>query len=144
MNWDEIARQMLEAEEQTRALQSPPGEGVLVEWRGEVYIGEVQGVASEYSNEIVFLGKSSKPIDDKLQEAILRLQPDRTQISAESIINLEGRLHVLRRTSAGLVRMTSDQVNYMRQKPLVIGDANSGDFAFEQEVNLYRDKDKEL
>ncbi|HID43795.1 MAG TPA: hypothetical protein EYP30_08525 [Archaeoglobaceae archaeon] len=87
-------------------------EKVMVEWRGEIYIGIIQQVAPEYSNEIVFLCKSFYPkpnFEDALRDSNI------VNLYADGELNLTGRYHLLRRDGDELKSLTSEQREYMNK-----------------------------
>jgi len=137
-NWDEIARGYIESEEISLAKQSPRGDAVLVEWKGQVYAGSVQRIEPEYDQEIVLLSKTSKPIQSELEEAILRLQPGRIKLNAVTGLDLEGMFHVLRMTKEKLSIMNPEQLRHMQGNLTIITDADSEETSISQTV-LYKD-----
>lgn len=85
-------------------------EKIIVEWRGEIYIGVIQQVAPEFSHEIVFLCKSFYPKANF--EGILR-DSNIKSLHADGELNLSGRYHLLRRDGDELKSLTPEQREYM-------------------------------
>jgi|Deesub1362B_J571_1020462.scaffolds.fasta_scaffold00266_24 hypothetical protein len=86
-------------------------EKVIVEWRGEIYIGSLQRVAPEFSDEIVFLSKSFYPRANF--EDVLRKAEEVISLYADDSLNLSGRYHLLRRQGDELTILTVEQKEYM-------------------------------
>ena len=61
---------------------------VLVEWKGNAYIGSIQHIAPDCSNEVVLLSKTSAPIPIQLKQAILKHDSKRTQLAADEDLDL--------------------------------------------------------
>ncbi len=141
-DWDSIAKNLLDTELITLIQQRPIGNPILLEWRGEVYFGSLQTIALEYSSEIVLLSKTSKPIPLPLKDAILRQQPNRSQVRANQQLKLEDRLHIVRKTEDCLDVMTPDQTAYAQQKIHAIGEINTGDIAIQGPLIPYLDRTK--
>ena len=112
-NWEERAKRLLEHWEMMKACIYPTPTPVFVTWKGSVYIGSIQDVAPEFSDEIVLLSKSSDKLPDDLVNAIRRLDDKRLELVAEDNLDLEGRQHVLRRLNDRLKYMTSEQIEHM-------------------------------
>jgi hypothetical protein len=92
-------------------------EPVTIYWRGSVYVGHVQEIAPEYSEEIVFLSKSFKPVAQKFVDAIKK-DPDRIDLHADDSLELIGRYHVVRRLGNRLTSLTLEQAKYMSKRML--------------------------
>ncbi|MFP3946838.1 MAG: hypothetical protein ACLFVI_08040 [Archaeoglobaceae archaeon] len=91
-------------------------ETALIEWRGEIYVGQVQEIASEYSKEIVFLTKTFHP--KARYEHILKRGGKLTSLYADDSLELTGRYHLVRRTGDELTSLTSEQREYMDKRML--------------------------
>jgi hypothetical protein len=139
-DWDSIAKRILDQEQVNLAHQRPPGQPILLDWRNEVYLGSLQAIALEYSPEIVLLSKTSKPLPLPLKEAILKQQPSHSQIIANPELNLEDRLHIVRRTKDYLSIMTPDQTAYAQQHIHAIGEINTGEIAIQGPLVPYLDR----
>lgn len=114
-NWEEIAKNMLEQEKMLNIYNYPTPISVLITWKGCVYIGSIQEVSPEFSEEIVVLSKSSAKLPDDLVNAIRRLDSERLELVAEDSLDLRGRQHILRRLEDELVYMTSEQTKHMTE-----------------------------
>lgn len=124
-DWDGAARFLLQKEKSVRALNNPEPVGALIKWQGNTYFGTLQAVASEFSNEIVALSKTSNPLPVDLIEAIRKLDPERLELEADASLDMTGRQHLLRRVENRLTSMTRQQTTYMLQHPLVIHEINN-------------------
>ncbi|MBI5390752.1 hypothetical protein HZB02_04630 [Candidatus Woesearchaeota archaeon] len=137
-DYGSLARTFLEKEKQNLAQQQPPGYGILLIWREQSYVGSLQYIMPEYSNEIVLLSKSSSPIPSPLIDAILSLQPQRKQISADQGLYLEDRLHVMRLVKEKLTPLTPDQIMYAEAAMPLILESNTESFDPAMQRELYR------
>ena len=135
----QFARHYLAQEKQTLTRNVPPAIAALIGWRSQTYIGSIQEVASEYSQEIVLLSKSSQPIPEELRKAISELDKDRLHLTAETMLDLEGKLHILRKVGDILQKMTADQLKYMEGLPQAVIDGFSWDITTETESHRYMD-----
>lgn len=117
-NWKQVAQRFLEQEREIakHCVLSPTG--VVVSWRNEQYIGQIQEIAPEYSKEIVDLSKSSRPVESSLVEAIKELDSGRLLLTADNSLDLTDRQHILRRLNNRLTYLTSDQTQYMAGSPI--------------------------
>lgn len=91
-------------------------ETVVLEWRGDVYIGQVQEIAPEYSEEIVFLAKTFHP--KARYEDILKSSAKTTNLYADEALELTGRYHLVRRKGDELTSLTYQQREYMDKRML--------------------------
>jgi len=114
-DWYNVARNYLALEKQNLARTVPPLIAALIEWKGQTYVGGIQTAAPEYSEEIVLLSKSPQPINEQLRKAIAELDKGRLCLSAEPLLDLEERLHILRRVGNKLQQMTADQIDYVEK-----------------------------
>lgn len=114
--WKEIAENLLKLEREKSRFTFPPAEGIILQWRNEFYFGSLQKIEPEFSPEIVLLSKTTQPISRKLLEAILKIQPKRPQLIADNDLDLEGRLHILRRVGERLIKCTPEQTRYLLQR----------------------------
>ena len=139
-DWDEAAKRFIQSEKKQISAQRPKGYPVFIEWKGDAYTGSLQHVAPEFSNEIVLLSKTSKPIPPQLKDAILRVQPDRTQLSANKELDLEGIVHIVRKVDYSIEIMSSEQLEYMMQKNISIEDSKTGKVFSGSQTHFYQDK----
>lgn len=86
---------------------------VMVEWRGENYLGHIKRIVPEFSDEIVFLKKSFYPRGD-FEEAV-KETGDIEQLYADETLNLDGRYHVLRQRDRELSLLSDEQKDYMNR-----------------------------
>ncbi len=136
-NWYQIARNYLAEEKQSLSKNVPLAIAVFVDWKGQTYIGGIQEIAHGYDKEIVLLSKSSQPIQKELIKAIINLDKCRLTLLAEPILDLEGRLHILRRVENKLQQMTPNQMNYMELKQKVIIEENTGKVVIRSQPQRY-------
>jgi len=113
INWEEIAKNLLEQEKLVKQYNNPEPISVIIIWKGNNYIGSIQEIVPGFSKEIVLLSKSSSPLNKKLIDAIKKLDKERLELHTGDTIDLEGRQHVLRRLDDKLVYMTEEQTIYM-------------------------------
>lgn len=133
----QVAINYLAQEKQTLTRNVPPAIATLIEWRSQTYIGSIQEVASKYSKEIVLLSKSSQPIPEELIKALAELDKGRLNLSAETTLDLEGRLYVLRRVGDILQQMTVDQLDYVERHQIAIIEDNTGDVVTHTQPKRY-------
>lgn len=136
-DWYQVARNYLTQEKRSSSRNIPPTIVALIEWKGQTYVGGIQEVAPEYSKEIVLLSKSSHPIPKELKNAIAELDKDRLSLSAGTMLDLEGRLHVLRRVGDRLQQMTAGQMHYMERQPKTIVEENTGEIITASQPKRY-------
>ena len=115
INWEEIAKNLLEQEKLVKQYNNPEPISVIIIWKGNNYIGSIQEIVPGFSKEIVLLSKSSSPLNKKLIDAIKKLDKERLELYAGDILDLEGRQHVLKRLDNKLVYMTEKQTKYMTE-----------------------------
>jgi len=113
VNWEEIAKNILEKQEMLKTCNYPLPTSVLITWRNGVYIGSIQNAAPELSDEIVLLSKSSYSLPDALVNAIRKLDDKRLELGADESLDLNGRQHILRRVENRLTYMAPEQIKYM-------------------------------
>ncbi len=113
INWEDIAKNLLEQERLTRQYNYPEPVSIIIIWKGNNYIGSIQKIVPGFSKEIVLLSKSSSHLNQELVSAIKKLDKERLELYADDTIDLEGRQHVLRRLDNKLVYMTTEQTKYM-------------------------------
>jgi len=118
--WEHGAKELLQDEIRKRALNKPEPVGVLVIWQDYTYIGSIQVIVPDFSKEIVVLSKSTIPLPVEFDNAIRKLDPGRLELTADDVLDLTGRQHVLRRAENRLMHMTPDQTAYMLLHPPVI------------------------
>jgi hypothetical protein len=117
-DWDLIARDMLERQRQITELNvSNPVTGIFLMWRNGRYFGALIEAAPDYSHEIAYLSKTSKPIPQDLYFAVKRLDSDRLEAIADNELDLEGRHHFLRRVENRLTILTPEQLQYIKDHP---------------------------
>lgn len=119
-NWEPVAREFLERERSKMPLMRPEPAGVLIKWQEYTYVGGVQVISPEFSEEIVVLSMSTYPLPIYLADAIRKLDPGRLELEADEKLDMTGRQHVLRREGNKLTYMTPEQTAYMLQHPLQI------------------------
>ena len=112
-DWENIARRILEGEKTLKSSNYPEPKSVMIRWRDNIYIGSIQEIAPEFSHEIVLLSKSSQPLYVGLVEAIRKLDNQRVELDADESLDLDGRQHIVRLLEKRLVRMLSEQTEYM-------------------------------
>jgi hypothetical protein len=115
INWEEMAKNILEKEKILKTCNYPVPISVLITHKGCVYIGSIQNVAPELSDEIVLLSKSSYKLPDELVNAIRKLDEKRLELDAEDSLDLNGRQHILRRVENRLIYMTSEQTKHIAE-----------------------------
>jgi hypothetical protein len=113
--WEAVAKNILEQEAILKTLNFPAPISVLVTWNGDVYLGSLQKVAPEFSDEIVVLSKTSYGLPNDLVNAIRKLDTERLDLVAEDSLDLEGRQHILRIVEDRLVDMTPEQTKYITE-----------------------------
>ncbi len=136
-DWYQAAQNYLAQERQDLARNVPPATAITVTWKGQAYIGGIQQAAPEYSDEIVLLSKTSHPIREELIRAIVELDKSRLSLTVERTLNLEGRLHLLRRVGDQLQQMTADQLEYMERLRKAVIDPATGDITTETKSHRY-------
>lgn len=113
INWEEIARYILEKEKILKTCNHPSPIPVIITWKDNIFIGSIQYMVPEFSDEIVLLSKSSYKLPDDLVKAIRKLDDKRLELGADEYLDLNGRQHVLRRVDNILRYMTSEQTEYI-------------------------------
>ncbi len=113
--WENIAKSILERENILKYYNYPEPTFVLIEWRNDVYMGSVQHIAPEFSDEIVLLSKSTRSIPVALVTSITKLDGERRKLYADESLDLYGRQHVLRMIESRLTCMTPQQTEYMME-----------------------------
>lgn len=119
-----IAERLLALEEEKAKLNFPAPEGIFLLWNGETYIGSLQKIAEKFSPEIVLLSKTSNLIKPEIVNAILEIQPKRLRIIADNILDLTGRIHILRKVELRLTVCTPEQTKYIMENPPYIREIN--------------------
>lgn len=124
INWDELARSILQLEEETKIkikkLTSNEIIRALVLWKEKNYIATFQEIAPDFSKEIILLAKSTNPLKIELINAIKKLDKGRFELYADDNIDLEGRQHILRRVGNKIMYLTPSQTLYMIDQPVNI------------------------
>jgi hypothetical protein len=115
VNWEEVAKNILEQEKILKTCNYPAPISVLLTWREDVYIGSIQDAAPGFSDEIVVLSKSTYRLPGDLVSAIRKLDEKRLELAADESLDLDGRQHILRRVGNVLIYMTSEQLKYMTE-----------------------------
>jgi len=113
INWEEIAKYILEKEEILKACNYPAPISVIITSKNNTYIGSIQNVVPEFSDEIVLLSKSSYKLPDDLVNAIRKLDSKRLELGVDESLDLNGRQHILRRVENILMYMTPEQTEHM-------------------------------
>lgn len=115
------------AEEKERmARQQPPGIPALIEWRDQTYVGSIQEIAPEFSREIVLLNKSPQPVSEEFKTAVLALDKGRLHLQAETMFDLQARIHILRRAGDRLLGLTDEQQEYLQREGVEVTEATTG------------------
>jgi hypothetical protein len=113
LNWEDIAKNILEQEKRLKTYNYPAPISVLLTWREDVYIGSIQECAPGFSDEIVVLSKSTSKLPYDLVGAIRKLDEKRLELAADGSLDLEGRQHILRRLENRLILLTPEQTKHM-------------------------------
>ena len=115
INWEEIAKSLLEQEKFIKQYNHPESIGVIIVWKGNSYIGSIQKIVPGFSKDIVLLSKSSSPLCNELIDTIKKLDKERLELYAEDTLDLEGRQHVLRvlENENKLIYMSEEQTKYI-------------------------------
>ena len=137
IDWDKAAKAYVKGEKELLKQQNPRGYGVTVNWRDGDYLGSLQHVALQFYPDIVLLSKTSDPLSPEYIGAISRQQPKRERLTADSNLDLEGRLHFLRRVEDRLTKMTPKQTTYMQNNLPAILETNTGIETVKVETHLY-------
>jgi hypothetical protein len=117
-DWNKLANYILDEEAKVWGLTEPPITGILLRWRVNGYTGGIQVIYPQFSREIAFLSKTSKPVEEELYNAIKRNDPGRVELIADDSIDLEGNYHTLRKLENRLVSMTPEQTGYALSHPI--------------------------
>ena len=130
------------AEERERmAKQQPPGIPAFIDWRDHTYVGSIQEIAPEYSNEIVLLNKSPQPVSEEFMNAVLALDKNRLRLNAESMFDLQARIHILGRSGERLMGLTEDQQEYLKREGVEVTEATTGQTMTAFSPKYYADPD---
>lgn len=121
---EDIARHILEMEKKMRIHNFNESSRVLVSWNGGIYIGAIQAAAPGFSKEIVFLSKTSNPIEKKIADAIRNIDKEILELIADDYIDLTGRYHIIRKLENRLTKMTVEQTIYMVNRPVAVKEVN--------------------
>lgn len=95
--WELVAKSLLQVEKSGKPKNNPKPTGVFVTWRGSTYIGSIQVIVPSFSKEIIVLSITSAPPPVKLVDAMKKLGPGRLELTADDMLDLTGRQHILRR-----------------------------------------------
>lgn len=112
IDWEGVARDLLENIDKLKLDRD--NEIAIFKWRGESYFGGVQGV----SGEIVLVSKTSHLLQKEFVEAIIKINPEITQLATDDKIDFTGRGHILRRICDRLTFLTPEQTSYMIDNPI--------------------------
>ena len=123
-DWEMVARRILEGEKTLKYANYPEPKSAMIRWRDNIYIGSIQEIAPEISNEIVLLSKSSQPLPVGLVNAIGKLDSQRLELDADESLDLDGRQHIVRLLENRLVHMTSSQIDFMMKNVPNVYDVN--------------------
>jgi len=130
------------AEERERmAKQQPPGIPAFIDWRDHTYVGSIQEIAPEYSNEIVLLNKSPQPVSEEFKNAVLALDKNRLRLNAEPMFDLQARIHILGRSGERLMGLTEDQQEYLKREGVEVTEATTGQTMTAFSPKYYADPD---
>lgn len=125
IDWPGAANYLITCEESLYFRNDPKPTFLLLKWRNQTYLGSIQYVPHD-SNEIVVLSKSNKPLPEQFIDALRMLQPDRLELIADDFMDLDGQLHVTRRTGNRITQMTPEQTMYMIAHPISITPISPG------------------
>ena len=112
IDWEGAARNLLEDVGKLKLYRD--NDIALFKWIGDSYFGGTQKI----SGEIVLISKTSYPLQKEFVDAIIKINPEITQLIVDDKIDFTGRSHVLRRVSDRLTFMTQEQTHYMVENPI--------------------------
>lgn len=118
MDWEGATRNLLENVDKLKLYKD--NEIALFKWRGDSYFGGIQKI----SDEIVLVSKTSYPLQKEFVEAIIKINPEITQLTADDKLDFTGRGHLLRRVCDRLTFMTPEQTHYMIENPINVIEYN--------------------
>lgn len=114
IDWEGAARNLLENVDKLKLHKD--NEIALFKWKGDSYFGGMQKI----SGEIVLVSKTSHLLQKEFADAIIKINPKITQLTADDKLDFTGRSHVLRRVCDRLTFMTPEQTCYMIENPINI------------------------
>ncbi len=114
---EKVAKEFLKLVEKKMVLMKPKPSLIFVKWRGDIYFGSLQNIALEYSSEIFYLSKTSKPLSKNFLNALKKFEPEIQTLQTDDELDLEERGHFLKKTGNRLLRLTSEQINYILNHP---------------------------
>ncbi len=120
INWEDIAKDIIKKVENTNIFTNPKPISANIYWKNDFYIGVIQEIVPEFSKEIVLLSKSSMHYPEKLAQALMRLDPGRIILFADSNLDLDGRQHIVRRIGDKIFHMTTEQTMFMMNFPMKV------------------------
>ena len=112
----ENARQILEQERQRIEHSKPKQNGVLIEWQNATYFGSIQYIFNRFT-DVVYLSKTTNPLEDEMVKAILHIAPERPKLKADDTLDLSDRQHILRCVNSRLTIMTPEQTSFVAANP---------------------------
>lgn len=114
------AKRLVERQRLMYRMSSPEVmfNGAILGWRGDSYVGSIQIAYPDYSKEVVFLNKSTKPVPQSLLDEIRKIDGKVYELVADDSVDLDGRDHILRMVGDRLTRMTPEQSLYAVNNPL--------------------------
>ena len=119
MNPRELAQRLIAAGEMS--FNDPPAKMALFSWRGDIYFGQTQQPYQDHS-EIVFVSKTSRPLDPEVIDEIKRKRPKVPTFEIAFEVDFEGNYHLLRTVGNALMVMTAEQTAYALEHPLPVFD----------------------
>ena len=140
MDYYNKARLILEYEkEQSKKVPAIP---LFLIHRNQTYLAVIHEVKSPYGNEIVLLNILSYPLIGELENltrAISEIDKDRLRLTADWKLNLEARLHALRKVDDRLTELTAEQLNYLKRINFTATDSSTGQIHEMVKNHIYED-----
>ena len=119
VNYRTLAENIVRASLHTREVIKPTPECVIVRWRRNYYIANLQAMYPEYSKEIVLLHLRPSSVDINVLDEIRKLEAARglyAELTADDGLEMNGRSY-LRRLDDRLLEMTLEQATYVAKHP---------------------------
>lgn len=116
LNWENVAKSILEKEKILKHFEYPAPIFVLVKHKDDIYIGSIQYIGPEFSKEIVLLSKSNYVLTDSLVREIKKIDKDRLELIVDESLDIRGRQHILRVIGNRLEKMSPEQTEYMTDR----------------------------
>lgn len=112
-DFETVAKSILQQEKELAHLNDPPPTRSIIRWKDNFYIGSIQRIVPNFSNEIVLLSKTSYIIPEGLICEIRKLDNGRLELDADESLCLSGRQHIVRLVENRLCHMNYQQTEYM-------------------------------